>query len=206
MPILIKGVFIGMMVSFPIGPLGIMSIQRTINKGRRIGFLSGVGAAASDIVYSLCAVFGLSFIDEFINKHKYLINNITGLLFLILGIKIYISTIGNKVVLEDKKRFEIHPGISSFLLGLSNPMTFLIFITIFTKMGLKLNAEDVSNNLLFILSIFTGSSILWFIVCNLINNSRKNLKIETFSLINKIIGASIALFGIYSIFIGVLHL
>lgn len=204
MSMLIKGMFIGMLVSIPIGPLGIMSIQRTINSGWKVGFFSGVGAAASDIFYSLCAVFGISIVHDILIKYNNLINEITGILFLVLGVNIFLNALNNKLIKEERKRLRLNPALSNFLLGLSNPMTFIIFLTLFTKMGMNLVPEKTMLNLMFVLSIFTGSSIFWLITSNFINNSKRNFNIEAFSLFNKIIGVLIALFGAYSILRGLL--
>ncbi len=203
MIIIIKGIIIGMIVCFPIGPLGILSIQRIINRGWKVGFFSGLGAAVSDIVYSSTAVFGTSFIDNIICKHKSLINGITGVLFLIIGLKIFFNAIKNKEVKEESKKEILHPAFSNFLLGLSNPMTFLVFLTIFTKVGMKINTEDVAQNILFIVSIFLGSMIFWLLISNLINKSKRNFKIETFYRINKVIGTVITIFGVYSVTLGI---
>lgn len=203
---ILKGIIIGMIVSFPIGPLGIIAIQRTINNGWKSGFFSGVGAAASDMVYSLCAVFGISFIDDILHRHRYLINNAIGAIFLVLGLNIFVNALKDKVIVEEKKKFVIHPGVSNFLLGLSNPMTFLVFLTIFTKMRLKFNTLEVGKNLLFVATIFLGSTILWLLVSKLIDKSKRNFKIEIFCVINKIIGASIAIFGMCSLLRGILKL
>ena len=63
---LIKGVIIGFTASVPLGPIGVLCIQKTINKGRMSGFVSGLGAAASDTIYAIIAGFGLTFVTNFI--------------------------------------------------------------------------------------------------------------------------------------------
>jgi hydroxypyruvate reductase len=55
------------------GPVGILCIQRTLNKGRWSGFYTGVGAALSDIFYCLLTGFGLSFIEGFLDRHQEII-------------------------------------------------------------------------------------------------------------------------------------
>ena len=57
---LIKGVVIGIMASAPMGPVGVLCLQRTINKGRWYGFVTGLGAALSDILYALLTGYGMS--------------------------------------------------------------------------------------------------------------------------------------------------
>lgn len=204
MMIIIVGIIIGIIVVFPIGPLGIIALQRTINRGWKIGFFSGVGAAVSDLVYSSAAIFGISFVDDFIIKHKYLINQITGTLFLIVGINIFINAAVSKDIEEEERKEIMHPALSNFLLGLSNPMTFLIFLSIFTKMKLE-NGEPL-HNLILVISIFTGSVLFWIITSKFVNNSKSNFKIETFYMINKVIGVIISLLGMYSILKGILRL
>ena len=53
-----KGILIGVIASAPMGPVGILCIQRTLNKGRWYGFITGVGAAISDIIYALTVGLG----------------------------------------------------------------------------------------------------------------------------------------------------
>ena len=68
--LLVKGFVIGVVVSAPLGPVGVLCIQRTLNKGRWFGFVTGLGAALSDIIYSLITGYGMSFMDELIIKHQ----------------------------------------------------------------------------------------------------------------------------------------
>jgi len=68
---------------------------------------------------------------------------------------------------------------------------------------MKINTEDVAQNILFIVSIFLGSMIFWLLISNLINKSKRNFKIETFYRINKVIGTVITIFGVYSVTLGI---
>lgn len=66
--IIFKGVLIGIVASAPMGPVGILCVQRALNKGRIYGLVTGLGAALSDIIYALITGYGLSFIYDFINN------------------------------------------------------------------------------------------------------------------------------------------
>lgn len=196
---LLKGVIIGMFVSFPVGPLGLLSIQRSINKGWKIGFFSAVGAVTADLVYSSLAILGISFINNFVSVHRYLINGVTGILFLIVGINILSSGIERIKMNEDTEGEKIHPFFKHFLMGLSNPMTFLIFFAIFTKIGIYVDHGTRLEHIVFVISIFLGSSIIWLITTNLIEKYKKKYKFECFLFIDKIVGTAIIMFGIFSI-------
>ena len=67
--ILVKGFVIGIVVSAPLGPVGVLCIQRTLNKGRWYGFVTGLGASLSDIAYALLTGYGMSFVFDYINKN-----------------------------------------------------------------------------------------------------------------------------------------
>ncbi len=194
-----------MFVSFPVGPLGLLGIQRTISKGWKLGFLSGVGAAVSDLIYSSIAVLGISFIEGFLNKNRYLINEITGILFLIVGINIIMSGIEKGKVKDVNKEESMHPFFIHFLLGLSNPMTFIIFFTIFTRTGISVDNGGMIQNIMFVISILIGSCLIWLITTNIIERTKKRLKFESFIFMDKIIGTIIVLFGVFSVLKGLIR-
>lgn len=55
--LLLKGLFLGVAIAAPVGPIGLLCINRTIQKGKLSGFLSGLGAATADMFYGVVAAF-----------------------------------------------------------------------------------------------------------------------------------------------------
>ena len=47
--LLVKGLIVGVVVSAPLGPVGVLCIQRTLNKGRWYGFVTGLGAPGKTV-------------------------------------------------------------------------------------------------------------------------------------------------------------
>lgn len=203
MIILLLGLLIGMLVSLPIGPQGAISVQRSINMGWKAGFLSGIGAALSDIIYSSSALFGISFLGDFIKKNQSLISIITGFLFLVVGVFIFYRSYKCKEM-SIKENINGNLTLSNFLLGLTNPLNFVIFLTIYAKLGIEFNKDIIVMNILFIGSIFIGSVLFWVIVSNLISKSTRHLKLTTIFKINCFIGVFIMSFGLYSIIQGII--
>ena len=80
--LLVKGLIIGVVVSAPLGPVGVLCIQRTLNKGRWYGFVTGLGACLSDIIYALITGYGMSFMDEFLTKHQVLLQIVGSIMLL----------------------------------------------------------------------------------------------------------------------------
>ena len=61
-----KGFVIGMSIAAPVGPIGILCIQRTLTGGKIHGLITGLGAATADAVYGCIAAFGLTCISNFL--------------------------------------------------------------------------------------------------------------------------------------------
>ena len=94
-----KGLLIGIMASAPMGPVGVLCIQRTLNKGRWYGFITGIGATVSDLIYALFTGFGMSFVMDFIqNERSRFILQICGSIVLLLfGVYCYRSDPTKKI-------------------------------------------------------------------------------------------------------------
>ena len=127
--ILLKGLIVGLVVSAPMGPIGVLCVQKTINKGRFQGFVSGLGAATADTSYAVLAAFGVTFITDFLTEHH--------LFFQIAGVSILLF-LGFRMLLKNpiqqyryyrspKRSGLIGDYISVFFLTASNPLTIIFF-------------------------------------------------------------------------------
>jgi len=62
----IRGLIIGLSIAATVGPMSILCIQRTLNRGQLYGLVSGLGIATADGVYASIAAFGLTLITNFL--------------------------------------------------------------------------------------------------------------------------------------------
>ena len=51
MSLLLKGFAIGLAISAPVGPIGLLCIRRSMVDGRLAGLFTGFGAATADAIY-----------------------------------------------------------------------------------------------------------------------------------------------------------
>ena len=65
---IIKGFIIGVLASAPMGPVGILTVQRTLNKGRWEGFATGIGASISDIIYAVITGYFMYLVVDIIEN------------------------------------------------------------------------------------------------------------------------------------------
>ena len=197
----IKGILMGLLVSAPLGPVGVVCIQRTINRGVKSGFISGLGAAAADTVYAIIAVLGLGFVITFIKEEKYWIQLVGALIIILFAIKIFYTNPAVEIRNNrNKKNKPLEEFISVFFVTLSNPGVFFAFIAFFAWFNVvgEENAGYFSA-LVLIGGIFTGALSWWYILSAVINKYRKRIRLKNIWWLNKIMGIIVFICGIIAL-------
>ncbi len=193
--LLIKGIVIGFLVSIPLGPIGVLVIQRTVNKNRTAGLLSGMGAALSDTLYAIIAGFSLTFVIDFIRENEILFQTVGALVLLALGIHIFF-----KNPVTDLRRNRLRGNthfqdlFSSFLVTISNPLTVFVFLAVFTSSGVVISLEQPYHSFFVILGIFSGAFIWWFSLSGIVSLFKHKINLRILWWINKTAGVLIVLF------------
>lgn len=199
MPIIliIKGILIGMMVSIPIGPVGVICIQRTINRGLKSGFISGLGAASADTLYAIIASFGLGFVVDFIQKQIHWIQFFGAIVLILIAIKIFYTN--PAVELRNNRNKKVKPMeefISVFFITFSNPTVFFIFIALLASFKVFSGKLNYLSTLMVIAGIFTGAMLWWYLLSNLVNKFRSKIRLKNIWWLNKIMAIVVFLCGV----------
>lgn len=194
-----KGILIGLMASAPMGPVGVLCIQRTLNKGRWYGFITGIGACVSDIIYALFTGFGMSFVMNFVrNEHNRFILQISGSVVLLLfGIYCYRSNPTKNMHQSNKnqKGTLAHNGITAFLVTLSNPLIIFLFIFLFAQFAFVVNDRPFEMTVGYA-SIILGAMLWWFGLTWLIDKVRGKFDNNGILLINRVVGCIVVIFSV----------
>jgi threonine/homoserine/homoserine lactone efflux protein len=194
---ILQGVILGFSIAAPVGPIGIMCIQRTLDYGMRRGFVTGLGAACADGVYGAVAGFGMSAASSWLVAHASILGVLAGAYLLYLGLKA-LWTRGEGSKREVSSSGGLTGFGSSFLLTLTNPMTILSFIAIFAALGdtLSLGRSDALG---FVLAVVTGSAIWWLILSTAVALLRHRVSPRFHRGISIVSGVVLGVFGVYSI-------
>ena len=146
--LLLKGLIIGIVVSAPLGPVGVLCIQRTLNKGRWFGFVTGVGAALSDICYALITGYGMSFMDELILKHHIFLQVVGSIMLLAFGIYTFRSNPVKSLRPSSGTRGTyLHNFVTAFFVTLSNPLIIFLFIGLFARFSFVMPGSPIGFQL-----------------------------------------------------------
>lgn len=196
MGLILKGVLIGIIASAPMGPVGILCVQRTLNKGRWYGFVTGVGASVSDIIYALITGFGMSMVMDLITNptNKFWLQIIGSLMLLAFGVYSWRNNPTGNMHKSGKKGKGtlLHNGITAFLVTFSNPLIILLFLAAFAQFAFIVPNHPVEMALGYT-SIVLGALIWWYGLTWVVDKVRSKFDESGIIIINKIIGAVVIL-------------
>lgn len=178
--------------------MGVLCIQRTINRGLWAGTVSGLGIALGDTIYAIIAGFGLSFIAEFLDEYHVIIRMLGFVFLLYIGYKIFFAHPARQF--RDKGRprrsSPLTDILSTFVLTITNPLTIIAFGGVFGGLGL---VDSTTGNLAvaaLITGIFFGALLWWFSLSSVINRFRDRIRLRNIWWINKITGSLIFFLGV----------
>ena len=195
--ILLKGIILGLMVSMPLGPIGIILINRTIKRGMLSGFFSGLGMATADTLLAFLAGIGFTVIVSFINKERYIISVITGLIILGVGLKVYLSNPVKDIRNREKSEKSLwRDYYSVFVLSISNPYTIFIFVAFFSGVHINGNVRPELVPFFLIPGVLVGTISWWFFLSYFVSRFKKNIRLRLIVRINKVAGIVIMVIGV----------
>ncbi len=210
--ILLKGIFLGLAIAAPVGPIALLCIRRTLTQGRLAGLVSGFGAATADGLYGMVAAFGLSAISDLLIDHTDYLQLVGGLFLCYLGLTTFFAKPASVLTRSDSLNA---PGVpnakltvigsysSTLVLTLTNPATIFSFIAIFA--GLSITQASYLNSVTLVFGVFTGSVLWWMVLVSGVVYLRNRLTPERLSRFNqganKVFGAMIFGFGMAALLI-----
>lgn len=185
-----RGLGIGALISAPMGPIGMLVIQRTLSKGRWPAFFTGLGASFSDLAYCLLTGFCLSFITDFIDTHQFVIQVIGSIVLAIFGIYLFrknptraLKTAGT--VNAPNYWSDLGTG---FLLTFSNPLILFFIIGLYAQFNFIQPEYGIHHYIVAYMSIFAGAMLWWYGITALVAHLGRRINMRSLKLINRIIG------------------
>lgn len=199
----LKGLAIGFSLAAPVGPVGILCVRRTLADGEGHGFMTGLSAAASDMVYGIIAVFGVTLISNFISEQQHWIRIVGGIFLLALGYHSYRSRQTNGKTMNGKNGHTLS-FISTFLLTFTNPLTLFAFAAVFASIGIEQIAGEHLLAAAVVAGVFAGS-FLWFsLLIGFARIFKEKITSTGLSVINRISGSLLMIIGVYALVSGLL--
>lgn len=197
--VMAKGGGIGFLVAAPVGPIAMICIRATLERGRLAGVSAGLGAAVADTIFAAIGAYGISLIGVLLLESETWLRLVGGLV--LIGFGIYLGR--KRPDVEDAEKREVPKGLAAdfwltLVLTLCNPTTILSFIGLIAgASGLRGFPFDTIPALL--VGVFIGSAAWWLILSGIVGLIRHRIGNATMLWINRGSGAAIVAFGLLTL-------
>lgn len=171
LPLFWQSLLIGLSIAAPVGQIGVLAIQRTLDRGRAAGLATGLGAAAADAVYGAIGAFGVSALIGFLLGARVWLTvfGAAFLLWMAWGMArkpvsrngADLSAVAPAGASRDAKTSLLRDFAGTFALTLSNPGTILSFIAVF---GMLAGRAPVSTPWVMVVGVLVGSALWWLLL------------------------------------------
>jgi threonine/homoserine/homoserine lactone efflux protein len=218
------GLFVGVAINVPsVGPVSVICVQRTLERGFWGGVAAGLGAVLGDGAIAAAGVSGLTAISGILTDHRPFIQLAAGLVLVIFGLKLYaaepkmpeiagrrtsISQLRRLVdtipdVFRPAIRYPIwrllpHMGVvpQTFFLTITNPSAIVGLLAVIGSVGAAIGGiPTYTEALLLVASIMAGSLIWWMGLSRLVSKVRHRLNEGRLKAINRTAGLVLLVFG-----------
>ncbi len=204
--IVFKGILIGVLVSAPMGPIGLLCIQRTLNKGRGHGFATGVGAVFSDLLYATLTGMSMGFVIAFIEDHQSILQIAGSILLMFFGFYIFQTNPSKNLKKPDEvSNSYTQDALTSFFLTLSNPFIIFLFLGLFARFNFISPEETTFALVTGLAGIASGAIFWWFLITYLVGKLRNNFNMRGLWILNRVLGILIMFFSLIGLLFSLLE-
>ena len=188
----LAGVGVGLTVAVPIGPMGILCIQRTLSFGLVAGLATGLGAATVHLAFWSVAALGLGVTTPaWLGAGAHGVTLVSAGLLFWFAARILRQTTVTGSTLPQQEGW-LHSYASAFLFGLSNPLTILLFVAAIPALTA---GGDLDTVPFLITGVFLGSIAWWIVLSTTIALVRDHLSPRAIALTNTASGLALAALG-----------
>jgi len=198
----LEGLMIGFAIAAPVGPINVLCVRRTLAQGPLAGLFSGIGAALADTIYGSIAAFGFAFVAAWLIDEQAWLRLAGGIFLIVLGIRSFL-------VHPERERSAPDPTsllrdlTSTFFLTLTNPITILSFLAVFSAMGIEADELVNSDDFLLLTGVFLGSIAWWVLLTGSVTLCRHRFTVQGMVWANRISGIIIICFGAAALISGI---
>ena len=199
-----SGVLIGILISAPMGPIGMLVIQRTLNKGRWPAFYTGMGAALSDLTYSLLTGLGMSFVTDFVTSRQMILQIVGSTVIIFFAFYLFRKNPTSSL----KKPDEVANGFwkdfgTGFIFTIANPLIVLFIIGLFARFNFLLPEFQYYHYIAGYSALVGGALLWWWLITFFVNKARAHFNVRSLWIFNRIVASILFIMAIVGLWKGI---
>jgi threonine/homoserine/homoserine lactone efflux protein len=195
-PLFAQSLLIGFSIAAPVGPIGLLTIQRTLNQGPAAGLATGMGAAVADAAYGAVGAFGVTVLIQALTAAR-LPLALGGAAFLLwMAWSIWRAPVAACAAAAEGGGNLLRCFAGTFVLTLSNPATILSFIAVFGALAGRL---QVASPWTMIAGVLIGSALWWLLLASAVGRLRERFDARWRRRVNVASAAVLAGFALWQV-------
>lgn len=199
---ILKGLIIGIIVSVPVGPIMMLTIQKCVNDGHKAGFSCGIGATIVDTTCAIVSAFALSAIGKLIDNYTAAIEIIGGLFIACVGVNMLLTKIQEQ---RSRKSYSTKNTLKAATMGFSNPAALAVMLAMFATFHMDMSGQPFLIPLFTIIAVAAGSAGYWYMISRIISHFGEKFNFKLLLLINRLAGIGVICFGLYLVLKGITY-
>jgi threonine/homoserine/homoserine lactone efflux protein len=194
------GLFAGILIAAPVGPVNVLCIQRAIERGFWGGIAASIGSVTGDGLIALCAGLGVGTVSGAVQTHRGIIQFCGGLALILFGLKLFLSHPRLQAPHDAAASTGLKDFVwdipQTFLLTVTNPGAVLGLFAVFGGISTFVEVQSTIDVLLLVAAIVSGSMLWWITLSHLIGRYRHQIDARRLDVINRIAGLLLVGFGV----------
>jgi threonine/homoserine/homoserine lactone efflux protein len=189
-----QSMWIGLSIAAPVGPIGLLVIQRTLQHGQAVGLATGLGAAAADAVYGAIGAFGVGWLIGLLNDARVPLALAGGAFLMRMAWHTWRSPPARQAAAVGGRPGLLGSFGATFGLTLSNPATILSFIAVF---GALAGRGALPSPWTMVGGVLLGSALWWLVLSGLVGRLRGRFDERAQRLVNRVSALLLAGFAVW---------
>lgn len=205
------GLFIGLAIAAPIGPINLIVLRTALSRGFAGGLFTGLGSVLGDGCFASVAAFGVRQIEDFVMAHSTTLGALGGVILIFVGIRTSRAHVDPDALVQTAGPITGQAAgrkiLSTFFLTITNPATMMGMLAIFGTMGaaLKLTTDPARAGLT-VAGVMLGSLAWWTFISGMVGFLRTRINGVWLDRINHWAGILIVALGFVFLFDAVMPL
>jgi threonine/homoserine/homoserine lactone efflux protein len=192
-----QSLLIGLSIAAPVGPIGLLVIQRTLQRGSVVGLATGLGAAAADAAYGAVGAFGVTSLIGALTAARMPLALGGGAFLLWLAWSTWRTQPATEAAAAAGGSGLLASFAGTFVLTLSNPATIFSFIAVFGALAANGAMAAPSSPWPMIAGVLVGSALWWLLLSAVVGRLRSRFDARRQRLVNRASALLLAGFAVW---------
>jgi putative LysE/RhtB family amino acid efflux pump len=171
-----QGCLVGMLAAVPLGPMGMICVQRTMDRGRWVGLASATGLTTALALWCVIALQGFSAVGSLVAGRELLLR---------AGLGLFLVAAGLQGLIRTRRAVPENPGLapgtlvahftSSFMGVVLNPVTFVTLTAVLAVLNVVRTPISPPAVIGLSAAVFVGGMAMWTLLTHGLTRMRHHL-------------------------------